>query len=618
MYKQLLILTVLLFGNFLVWSQNNCTCDLLQKQRFDEIVRSNDSSIIYQTVTSLRKSGQKNCLVTAYSLEIEYLLSRRTLPQALELIKTQENLIKQLPCSEQLKIQSYFNFANYSKVAQEYENLSKYAFLALEAAELHKSPHETLRAIRYIVHLFTRQNQYEKNWDYIKKAEKIILGLDEDYTTASNFNWLAFEYETKYTLARRISLMDTAMIYATKAMGVALALEDFSEVTRSYRVYESNSYHRDDIKKAVLYIDTAIYYSGKIKTRTNPASLYYAKAWDYMDLNDFKEAQKWQDTCLYYAEKYEGRTPATLALYGEATKLFEQAGNLPKALQMMRIYEKIKDSVFKLQRLEKINELEQKYNKATNERTIKELDQQRSIYILLSLAGLLAVIIIAFFFRQQSLKQKQTILETEQRLNRARMNPHFFFNSLTALQKFALQENNGAAMASNLSRFSNIMRETLESTYKEYVTIEDEMEFLTQYLEVQKVRFPKTFSYEVAATDELEIDELQLPSMIIQPFIENSIEHGFAGVDYPGKIEVAFSKLGEELLVRISDNGKGLNTESEMNNAHISRASQIIKDRLYLLNLKRKTKARFTIENNAIGKGVEVVINLPLLYTESK
>ncbi|MBL0135894.1 MAG: histidine kinase [Chitinophagaceae bacterium] len=337
-----------------------------------------------------------------------------------------------------------------------------------------------------------------------------------------------------------------------------------------------------------------------------------------MDLNDFKEAQKWQDTCLYYAEKYEGRTPATLALYGEATKLFEQAGNLPRALQMMRIYDKIKDSVFKLQRLEKINELEQKYNKATNERTIRELDQQRSIYILLSLAGLLAVIVIAFFFRQQSLKQKHTILETEQRLNRARMNPHFFFNSLTALQKFALQENNGAAMASNLSRFSNIMRETLESTYKEYVTIEDEMEFLTQYLEVQKVRFPKTFSYEVTAPDDLEVDELQLPSMIIQPFIENSIEHGFAGVDYPGKIEVAFSKQGEELLVRISDNGKGLNTESEKNNAHISRASQIIKDRLYLLNLKHKTKAQFTIENKAIGYGVEVVINLPLIYTDSK
>jgi len=556
--------------------------------------------------------------VTAYSLEIEYLLARRKLPEALEIIKTQENFIKQLPCKEQLLLQTYLNYSNYSKVAQEYENLSKYAFLSLETAELQNKPQETLKAIRFIVHLFTRQNQYEKNWDYIKRAEKIILGLNEDYTTASNYNWLAFEYETKYTLARRISLMDTAMIYATKAMRVALALEDYSEVTRSYRVYEANSYHRGDIKKAVLYIDTAIYYSGKIKIRTNPASLYYAKAWNYMDLNDFKEAQKWQDTCLYYAEKYEGRTPATLALYGEATKLFEQAGNLPRALQMMRIYDKIKDSVFKLQRLEKINELEQKYNKATNERTIRELDQQRSIYILLSLAGLLAVIVIAFFFRQQSLKQKQTILETEQRLNRARMNPHFFFNSLTALQKFALQENNGAAMASNLSRFSNIMRETLESTYKEYVTIEDEMEFLTQYLEVQKVRFPKTFSYEVTAPDDLEVDELQLPSMIIQPFIENSIEHGFAGVDYPGKIEVAFSKQGEELLVRISDNGKGLNTESEKNNAHISRASQIIKDRLYLLNLKHKTKAQFTIENKAIGYGVEVVINLPLIYTDSK
>ena len=109
---------------------------------------------------------------------------------------------------------------------------------------------------------------------------------------------------------------------------------------------------------------------------------------------------------------------------------------------------------------------------------------------MLAVAGLLALVALTFFIRQQSLKSKQTILETEQRLNRARMNPHFFFNALSALQSFALQENDGKALASNLSKFSHIMRETLESTYKEYVTIEQEKDFLNEYLELQKMRFP--------------------------------------------------------------------------------------------------------------------------------
>jgi LytS/YehU family sensor histidine kinase len=271
--------------------------------------------------------------------------------------------------------------------------------------------------------------------------------------------------------------------------------------------------------------------------------------------------------------------------------------------------------------------MEQKYKKTENERTIKELAQQKRIWILLAIAGLLALVALVFFIRQQSLKNKKTILETEQRLNRARMNPHFFFNALSSLQKFALKENDGQAMASNLSRFSNIMRETLESTYKEYVTIEQEMEFLVEYLEVQKIRFPQTFSYEVTAADNLEIDELHIPAMIIQPFVENSIEHGFAGVDYPGNVRIRFTSENKELLIEIKDNGKGLNTGIKENkaalpadNEHISRASQIIKDRIYLLNIKLKTKAGFSIDNafadesNPSGNGVVVKIHLPLIY----
>lgn len=578
------------------------------------MIRKNDSILIIQAAATLKESKKDACIAKAFDLEIDLMLAKKKWPQALSLINDQETFIKKTGCSDDLLLQVYFNNADYSKATQDYEGLSKYAFLALENAEAKKDTRQILRAIRLIVFLFTRQDQQEKNWQYIKRAENLIVNQHEDYATAADYNWLAFEYENKFTIEKRITLLDSAVLFTRKAFGSALGNADYFEVTRCYRIFESNAYHRGNIQQAILFLDTALFYVVKIPTPANPASLYYAKAWDYMDLNDFKNAQRWQDTCLWYAEKFEGRTPATLALYGEAAKLYEQAGNLPKALQTLRIYEKIKDSVFKLQRLEKINELEQKYNKATNERTIRELDQQRNIYILLSLLGLLAVITIGFFFRQQSLKQKQKILETEQRLNRARMNPHFFFNSLMALQQYSLQENNAIAMAGNLSRFSYLMRETLESTYKEYITVEDEIEFLSQYLELQRQRFPSTFSFTIEASSDLEIDELQLPSMILQPFIENSIEHGLAGIDYPGKIDVYFLKEGQELVVRIADNGRGLSGGSEKKNEHISRALQIIKDRIYLLNIKHKSKASFTIDNNKEGRGVEVIIRLPLIY----
>jgi signal transduction histidine kinase len=87
-------------------------------------------------------------------------------------------------------------------------------------------------------------------------------------------------------------------------------------------------------------------------------------------------------------------------------------------------------------------------------------------------------------------------------------------------------------------------------------------------------------------------------------------------VDYPGNVTIKFASENKELLIEIKDNGKGLSTTVKENNEHISRASQIIKDRIYLLNIKLKTKAGFRIDN-AEGGGVVVKIHLPLLYKES-
>jgi LytS/YehU family sensor histidine kinase len=158
------------------------------------------------------------------------------------------------------------------------------------------------------------------------------------------------------------------------------------------------------------------------------------------------------------------------------------------------------------------------------------------------------------------------------------------------------------------------MRETLESTYKEYITIEQEIDFLNEYLEVQKIRFPQKFQYSIFADDSIEINELLIPSMIIQPFVENSIEHGFVGIDYVGELSVHFIQTKDEICIEIKDNGVGLQNVLKENNQHISRASQIIKDRIYLLNIKLKTKAGFSIDNVTEKNGVIVKIHLPLIY----
>jgi anti-sigma regulatory factor (Ser/Thr protein kinase) len=595
-------------------AQNNCNCTTIQPQQFYQHLQAGDTVAAKQFIQQLKQSANKGCQILAYNFEVELQATYRKVEQMLALTIEQEKALQRQPCKDQLIENVYLNYARYYKAKQDFELLSKYGFMALASAEQTKNIPNQIKALVYINFLFGRQNQDDKSWLYFKKAEQIILSKAADYTSAEQYNYLAFAYETKYTQTQNSSLLDTALRFATKAKLLAKQYNDHLQLVQAFRVFDAVAYHRGEINQSAAYIDSALYYAKQMKVPTNLSALYIAKAWSYIDRNNPAEAIRWQDTSIHYAEKFEAGTIPTMNVYLEASTIFKEAGNTEKAFNAFKKHAHLKDSLFNLQRTEKINELEQRYEKVKNEKTINELAQAKKVYLLLLLAGVLALIGLLFFIRQQHLKNKQKVLEAEQRLNRSRMNPHFFFNALSALQSFALQGNDGKFMASNLSKFSHIMRQTLESTYEDYVTVEQEIDFLNEYLSLQKLRFPNKFAYNITFDDELAYDEVLIPSMIVQPFAENSIEHGFSDMIEAGLLTIHFSQTAGTLIVTITDNGKGLLTTVKSPSDHISRASQIIKDRIYLLNIKLKTKASFSIDNNADGNGVIVIIKLPLLY----
>lgn len=203
-------------------------------------------------------------------------------------------------------------------------------------------------------------------------------------------------------------------------------------------------------------------------------------------------------------------------------------------------------------------------------------------------------------------------METEQRLNRARINPHFFFNALASLQNVSSEEKSVKTTVF-ISRFAKIMRQSLESTYQELVIIEAEIDFITHYLELQKLRFPDKFDFQFHVDDTLEINELRIPGMIIQPFVENSIEHGFKNISYKGMITISFCDDKNNINIIILDNGAGKNLESK-EKEHKSRAMQIIKDRLYLFNKQNNSNASYQVEDVTGDGGFKIIVSLPKIY----
>lgn len=173
---------------------------------------------------------------------------------------------------------------------------------------------------------------------------------------------------------------------------------------------------------------------------------------------------------------------------------------------------------------------------------------------------------------------------------RAQMNPHFVFNALNSVQNFITSNDNTLA-AKYLAQFAHLMRQSLENSELEVISLEKEIEFLKNYLEInQKLRFENKLSYELEVDEDIEEDIFGVPTMIVQPYIENAIEHGIRAKE-KGLIKVKFMLKDENTIIcSIEDNGVGRKKAGEMQRQnpnhkdHRSLGTKITNERLEILN----------------------------------
>lgn len=615
-YKYIPFAILILLFSKNITAQENCKCELAPKL-IPNIIKNFNSGNLDSAAYFIKQFNNSDNIIC----KLDYLdglaqiaISKKQFSTAANYLSEEYKLVHKLQCNNKPIIR-YYN--TLSKYYTETNNLDSTVITALEIIKLaseQKDKYGLARALLNAGSIFSELKEYTKAGQYFNQAYTIAKQQKDTTIRCAALVRLSSNYADLFTTNNNKSLLDSLYFFSKEALSIARYPQDFIESTQAYSNLSKYYNLQKEFSKGIQYADSIIDKSPKGVHDFDRFLMlaYERKAEALFELKNYTLSLAMADSALHYAVLFNKQLsiyPLEL-IYKNSKELKNESKSLWAFEQMTQT----KDSIFSIEKNKAIQELEKKYNQAKNEKLITELSQQKKIYILLIIAAVSIIIVVVFYLRQQKLKHQQIIMETEQRLNRARMNPHFFFNTLASLQSFALTENDNKNLAANISKFSHIMRETLESTYKEYVTIEQEIDFLNEYLELQKLRFPNRFSYSIQADKMLEIDELQIPSMIIQPFIENAIEHGLKGIVYPGIIDVHFKQYKEELMIEITDNGNGLSTVAKENGEHISRASQIIKDRIYLLNIKLKTKAGFMLDNNTDGKGVAVKIRLPLLY----
>ena len=246
----------------------------------------------------------------------------------------------------------------------------------------------------------------------------------------------------------------------------------------------------------------------------------------------------------------------------------------------------------------------------------QERNKRQQLIIYSLLGGLLLLLITGFlmykYIKQQRLANNLLALKSL----RSQMNPHFIFNALNSVNSF-IATNDERTANKYLSDFSQLMRAVLENSEEDFIALKKEIELLQLYTKLEHFRFQDKFDYSIDVDDTINVDEFQIPPMLLQPYIENAVWHGLRYKKEKGHLNIAIKpKSKDEITITISDDGIGRTRSKQMKTENRkkqnSKGMNNIKKRVAILNEMYKDKVDVTIEDfqQTEDVGTKVVVTL--------
>ncbi|MEQ8469628.1 MAG: histidine kinase [Marinoscillum sp.] len=241
---------------------------------------------------------------------------------------------------------------------------------------------------------------------------------------------------------------------------------------------------------------------------------------------------------------------------------------------------------------------------------------QRWWFIVLVLLSVIALVSSAFILRIRNINRRNKLERSLQEVSLSalnlQMNPHFIFNALASVQNYILKGNIKESV-SFLSKFAKLMRQILEHSRQEFITVQEEVNMLNNYLQIQQFRFG-TFDFTISVDEKIDPSFIRIPPLFAQPFVENAIEHGLKEINYPGEILISFSSIDHRIQVDIIDNGLGLKVENKTTGKHNSLATKITQERLSLLRSRFKEDFTLSVNDRLDKKGTIVSVIIPAQF----
>ena len=410
-----------------------------------------------------------------------------------------------------------------------------------------------------------------------------------------------------------------------------------------------------DYNKALNSYSEAMSLSQSIRNPVLLASILNNIGYTYIDAVKYENAEKFLRGAATLNKNIKAINAAPYKGLGNLFLLKSEydsaAVNYKKALDIYVANKNVKDEIEVRDKLIAISILEEDYVKALDNQIIRdslqlkvsrlekdrllnfanvnyevkkketEINHQKEIntrnqWLLIStiLLFVLLGIATAFYVYNTKLRAANKASNLEQSLLRVQMNPHFIFNTLAAIQNITL-EGNAIKSSNYIAKFSKLIRQNFDYVRKESISLDKEISMISNYIETQQLRFNNVFTYSVEIDDSIDTSRIQVPPMLLQPFLENAIEYGLKEKKEGGKLQLKIEKDAQELLFVILDNGVGRSAKAKQEEVTEDlHATTIFKERLKMRKKgeEKSFKLQDLFDENNTPSGTKVVFKLKI------
>lgn len=527
------------------------------------------------------------------------------------------------------KAKVFNNIGNVHYYLGSYDTAIQYYLKSLQIkVELNDTVAQS-KTLNNIAAIYYQTGNLPKALQYYRKCMSLLYSMGHEPHLAIGYGNIGLVF---YDMKE----YDSAMQYYSKALalyrkhkiakGIAATLTNIGLLKCDLHQY----------REALSDFISALALNREIRDESETALTMQHLAGAYLAIDRSDQALRYALQSLEICRK-DGLKKQQMEVHHLLARIYSEKEQYKQALIHLNAFINIKDSVFSNAQREELNRIVEKYELERSEKQINllktekknielELFKRDIVVYGIAVIFLLVAIIASLLFNRFRIKRNQLQMSTEikmneaeQRLVQSKLNPHAISNVLRTIEKLILNQDSGQASL-HLNRFEMYVRHLLDKSVGSMITLRQEIAFLQLYLDMEMDFAPGKFTGNLLVSPDLSPDEIEIPPMFIQPYVENAIKHGVKHLTRPGLIEIAFSKKSNYLVCTVTDNGIGRKASADLyrnkKELYPSVGSNLLEERMSLLkklgriDIDLETTDLFDDAGNSTGTMVTIRFEL--------